>query len=758
MNDEITTLEERIEPVSFVDSLSERYLAYALSTITSRSLPDVRDGLKPVHRRLLWAMLQLKLDPKSGYKKCARVVGDVIGKYHPHGDTAVYDAMVRLAQNFAVRYPLVEGQGNFGSVDGDNAAAMRYTEARLTDVAMALLRDINQDTVDFRETYDNSDIEPVVLPAAFPNLLANGSEGIAVGMATSIPPHNVGELCDALLYLIKSPNATIEKLVSFVQGPDFPTGGTIMEDTSSIIQTYATGKGAFRVRAKWEKEDLGHGQYQIIVTEIPYQVSKSKLMEKIGELYKEKKLVLLGNIRDESAEDIRIILEPKSRTVDPNMLMESLFKLTELESRFNMNLNVLDKGLTPRVMNLREVLQAFLDHRHEVLIRKSEYRLKQIDHRLEVLDGLLIAYLNLDEVIRIIREEDDPKSVMMKRWKLSEVQVEAILNMRLRSLRKLEELEIKREHEALSNEKAALQELLGSEELQWKSIAADIRDIKKRFSATPLPTSPPFTGGIEGGHPYARRTLITNAPEAVDITIEAFVEKEPITVVCSKLGWIRALKGHAHEPANIKYKEGDSGRFVLKAHTTDKLLVLATDGRVYTIGCDKLPAGRGHGEPVRLMVDMDQQADIASMFIYKRGAKRLMASNIGKGFIIEEDDLVASTRSGKQVLNIPAKTKGKALKAVPVKGDHVAVIGENRKLLIFPLEELPEMKRGQGVALQKYKGGGLSDVKTFTLEAGLSWSLGERTRVETDLLPWLGKRASSGRMPPNGFPRSNSFS
>lgn len=733
---------EVIRPVSFVSELGDRYLSYALSTITSRSLPDVRDGLKPVHRRLLYAMLLLKLDPKSGYKKCARVVGDVIGKYHPHGDVAVYDTMVRLAQDFSVRYPLVEGQGNFGSVDGDNAAAMRYTEARLTDVAMALLQDINQDTVDFQDTYDNLDREPLVLPAAFPNLLANGSEGIAVGMATSIPPHNVGEICDALLHLIKSPNAAIDTLVKHVQGPDFPTGGLLLESREHLVECYETGRGSMRMRARWEKEDLGRGGYQIIITEIPYQVQKSKLIEKIAQAYKDKKLALLGDIRDESAEEIRIVLEPKSRTVDPEMLMESLFKITDLESRFNLNLNVLTGGGVPKVMNLREVLQSFLDHRHEVLVRKSKHRLSKIEARLEILEGLLVAYLNIDEVIKIIREEDEPKQVMMKRWSLSDVQAEAILNMRLRNLRKLEEIEIKSERDALELEKSRLNELLSDEELRWSAISDEVKEMKQQFG-----------GKTELGR---RRTeILHDAPKVDVVSIEAFVEKEPITIVCSKLGWIRALKGHNNEMENMRFKEGDEGRFLIKGQTTDKLLVFTTDGKFYTLPCDKLPGGKGHGEAIRLMMDMAQDADITQMRIHRPGQKLLVASAKGKGFIVPEDDVIAQTKNGKQVLNLPKGSKARV--CTPAEGDHVAVVGDNRKLLVFSLEEVSEMKRGQGVQLQKYKDGSLSDAKVFKLEEGLSWQLGDRVRTEEDMTTWLGKRAAVGKMPPNGFPKDNKF-
>ncbi len=732
---------EVIRNVSFSDELGDRYLAYALSTITSRSLPDVRDGLKPVHRRLLYAMQQLRLDPSSGFKKCARVVGDVIGKYHPHGDTAVYDAMVRMAQSFALRYPLVDGQGNFGSVDGDNPAAMRYTEARLTEVALALLKDINNDTVDFRDTYDNQDREPVVLPAAFPNLLANGSEGIAVGMATSIPPHNAGELCDALLWLIKSPNATIEKLTQFVQGPDFPTGGLLIEPRQSIVQSYSTGRGAFRIRARWEKEELGHGMYQVVVTEIPYQVQKSRLIEKIADLFKDKKLALLGNIRDESAEEIRIVFEPKSRTVDAQMLMESLFKLTDLETRFNLNMNVLSAQGVPKVMDLREVLQSFLDHRHEVLIRKTNYRLGKIDHRLEVLGGLLIAYLNIDEVIRIIREEDNPKQVMMETWELTDIQAEAILNMRLRNLRKLEEMEIRRENDELRKEKKELKALLKDEDKRWAVIADEIREIKKRFGQK-----------TELG---ARRTEIAEAPVAEVISIEAFVEKEPITVICSRQGWIRAMKGHNIEPDELKYKEGDEARFAFKAQTTDKLVVFGTNGRFYTIGCDRLPGGKGHGEAVRLMIELEKEHDICDMFVYDEAQKLLVAGDSGKGFIVAAEDIMAQKKAGKQVLNLPRGAR--AVACAPADGDSVAVVGTNRKLIIFELDEIPEMKRGQGVQLQRYRDAKLSDVKVFNREEGLIWKNKSRSRTETVLNEWIGRRGHTGRLPPKGFPKNNRF-
>ncbi|MFN7612196.1 MAG: DNA topoisomerase IV subunit A [Alphaproteobacteria bacterium] len=732
---------EQIDRVEFKDALGERYLAYALSTITARSLPDVRDGLKPVHRRLLYAMLQLKLDPSAGFKKCARVVGDVIGKYHPHGDTAVYDTMVRLAQSFAVRYPLVEGQGNFGSIDGDNPAAMRYTEARLTDVAVALMEDITSDTVDFRPTYDGTEQEPTVMPAGFPNLLANGAEGIAVGMATSIPPHNILEICDALIYLIKSPDARIETLMNHVQGPDFPTGGFISEARETITEAYATGRGSLRVRARWVKENLSHGLYQIVITEIPYQVPKSKLIERIADLFRDKKLPLLGNIQDESTDTVRIVLEPKSRSVDPEILMESLYKVTDLETRYALNLNVIGGDGIPRVMNLRELLKAYLDHRHEVLTRKSAFRLAEIARRLEILEGLLICYLNLDKIIKIIREEDEPKTVMMKKFSLTDLQAESILNMRLRQLRKLEEIEIKREHKLLKDEQRALKALLKNEDLRWQAIGEEIKALKKRMSALKSLS--------------ARRTEFTAAPSASVISVEAFIEKEPITVVCSQLGWIRAFKGHHDELPELKFKEGDAARFQLKAKTTDKLLVFASDGKCFTLGCEKLPSAKGHGEPVRLMIDLDNQTEIVAMFVYASERRLLVASDNGKGFVVEEKELFAQTRGGKQLMSLPEGVK--AVVCTEAVGDHVAVVGTNRKMLVFPLDQVPLMKRGQGVALQKYKGAALSDAKVFTLKQGLSWQSGDRTRTESDIKPWLGQRASQGKLPPLGFPRSNRF-
>ena len=727
----------QMRPVPLADALGERYLSYALSTIMSRSLPDVRDGLKPVHRRLLYAMQQLRLDPASGFKKCARVVGDVIGKYHPHGDVAVYDALVRLAQEFAQRYPLVDGQGNFGNIDGDNAAAMRYTEARLTEVAQELLAGIDENAVDFRPTYDGEGEEPIVLPARFPNLLANGSAGIAVGMATSIPPHNVGEICAALLHLIKFPKAHIGKLLEFMPGPDFPTGGELVESASALKEAYETGRGSFRVRAKWKEEKLGLGQYQIVVTEIPYQVPKSRLIEKIAEQLTEKKLALLADIRDESAEDVRLVLEPKSRNVDAKVLMESLFRQTELETRIPLNMNVLDKDGVPRVMNLREVLQAFLDHRHEVLIRVSKFRLANIERRMEILDGYLIAYLNIDAVIKIIRREDDPKAVMMKKWKLTDVQADAILNMRLRALRKLEEIEIKREHEALSEEKKELNRLLKDEDRRWAAIGKEIADIKARFGEkTPL---------------GKRRTEIGDAPTAVIVPIEALIEREPITIVCSQKGWVRAFKGHMDDKAlgEVRYKEGDGARFDLKAETPDKLLVFATNGRFYMVPCDKLPRGRGDGENLKMMVDIGNEADIVQIMIHKPGRKLLVAASDGRGFIVPEDDVLAQTRSGKQVLNVGEGVQARA--CAFVEGDTVAVIGTNRKLLLFKLAELPEMGRGRGVTLQKSKGGQLDAVRTFDIANG--WPIGFRDSDKKDNAPqnWLGARGQAGLLPPKGF-------
>ncbi|MBI5163239.1 MAG: DNA topoisomerase IV subunit A [Magnetospirillum sp.] len=729
-----------IRETPLTEALGERYLAYAMSTIVSRSLPDVRDGLKPVHRRLLFAMRQLKLDPEGGFKKCARVVGDVIGKYHPHGDVAVYDAMVRLAQDFAVRYPLVEGQGNFGNIDGDNAAAMRYTEAKLTAVAAALMDGLDEDAVDFRPTYDGTEEEPIVMPAAFPNLLANGSAGIAVGMATSIPPHNVGEICNALDHLIAQPDCAVDTLIERMPGPDFPTGGVLVEGRAAIAEAYRTGRGSFRVRARWAVEKLSHGLYQIVITEIPYQVQKSKLIEKIAELLGEKKLPLLADIRDESAEDVRIVLEPRNRTIEAELLMEQLFRHTDLESRVSLNMNVLDKDAVPRVMDLKQVLQAFLDHRMEVLERRSRFRLDKIEKRLEVLDGYLIAYLNLDEVIRIIRESDEPKQALIAAFGLTDTQAEAILNMRLRALRRLEEFEIRREHDKLSGEKADLQSLLADTAKRWTTIAAQVAETRRLFGSGPLGD---------------RRTEMGDAPSAVVVPLDAFIEREPITVILSEKGWVRSMKGHAEGPESFKFKEGDQLKVWLKIETTDKILIYATDGRFYTLGGDKLPSGRGFGEPIRLMVDMANDADIAAVMVHRPGRKLLLASDAGRGFVVEETEVLAQTRAGKMVLNLE---KGeKATFCLPLEGDAVAIIGDNRKLLVFMAEEIPLMTRGRGVILQKYRDGHVADIKIFDLKDGLSWPLGERTRTESDLTPWLGKRASVGRLPPAGFPRTNKF-
>ncbi|MBL4597363.1 MAG: DNA topoisomerase IV subunit A [Rhizobiaceae bacterium] len=738
--------ENGIEIVDLKSALEERYLAYALSTIMGRALPDVRDGLKPVHRRILHAMRILKLDPNMGFKKCARIVGDVIGKFHPHGDQSVYDALVRLAQSFAVRYPLVDGQGNFGNVDGDNAAAMRYTEARMTEVATFLMLGINEDSVNFRETYDGEDSEPIVLPGAFPNLLANGSAGIAVGMATNIPPHNAAELCDAAIHLIKHPNASIEKLVEMVEGPDFPTGGIIIESKESIIEAYKTGRGGFRVRASWEKEDTGRGGYQIIVTEIPYQVQKSRLIEKVADLLLNKRLPLLGDIRDESAEDIRLVLEPKSRTVDPEILMESLFKLTELENRVSLNMNVLSQGKVPIVMSLRQVLLEWLAHRRDVLQRRSRFRLAQIERRLEILGGLLIAYLNIDEVIRIIRFEDEPKQKLIVRFDLTEIQVEAILNMRLRALAKLEEIEIRKEDDALSAEKAQIEELLGSEDKQWATIKWEVNDVKKKFGKD-----------TELG---ARRTRFGVAPEHdLEAIQNAMIEKEPITVVLSELGWIRSLRGHLADFSTLSFKDGDALKTAFHAETIDKVVLFNTAGKFFTIGADKLPGGRGHGEPVRVIVEMDNDADIIDAFKHDPKRKLLIASTIGNGFVVPEADVIANTRKGKQVLNV--KMPVEALLCVPVVGDTIAVVGKNRKLLAFPLKQVPEMGRGKGVRLQKYKDGHILDICVFDLATGLTWqdSAGRtHTRSKEDLAEWLGERAQAGRMVPKGFPRNGKFS
>ena len=737
--------DDNIQPVDLKAALEERYLAYALSTIMHRALPDVRDGLKPVHRRIIHAMSEMGVRPNSAHKKCARIVGDVIGKFHPHGDQSVYDALVRLAQDFSQRYPVVDGQGNFGNIDGDSAAAYRYTEARMTEVAALLLEGIDQDAVDFRPTYNEEDEEPVVLPGSFPNLLANGASGIAVGMATSIPPHNVHEICDAALHLIKHPDATVEKLVEFIPGPDLPTGGVIIDDRASIIEAYKTGRGGFRVRAKWETEDLGRGGYQIVVTEIPFQVQKSRLIEKIAELLIARKLPLLEDIRDESAEDIRVVLVPKSRTVDATLLMESLFRLTELESRIPLNMNVLSMGRIPRVMALNEVILEWLAHRKDVLIRRSKFRLAAIDKRLEILGGLLVAYLNIDEVIRIIREEDEPKPVMIARFNLTDNQVEAILNMRLRSLRKLEEFEIRTEFDELSKEKADIESLLASEEKLWQAVSWEIGEVKKKYAkATEL---------------GKRRTVFAEAPDADDDAInQAMIEKEPVTIVISEKAWIRALKGHISDTSTLAFKEGDALKVAFPAQTTDKIVILTTGGKAYTIGADKLPGGRGHGEPLRLMVDMENDQDVLTAFVHDPQRRLILSSAAGNGFIVQESEMVANTRKGKQIMN--ASMPDEAKLAVPVKGDHVAVVGENRKMLVFPLDQLPEMTRGKGVRLQRYKDGGISDIRCFTIADGLTWedSAGRSfSKNKDELIEWLGDRATAGRTVPKGFPKSGRF-
>ncbi|RLJ40778.1 DNA topoisomerase IV subunit A [Litoreibacter meonggei] len=765
---------ELLEPLR--RAIGERYLTYALSTIMHRALPDARDGLKPVHRRILYAMRELKLASNGGFRKSAKISGDVMGNYHPHGDAAIYDAMARLAQDFNVRYPLVDGQGNFGNIDGDNPAAARYTEARMTAAAEALLEGLNENAVDFRPNYDGTLEEPAVLPATFPNLLANGSTGIAVGMATNIPPHNIDELINACIHLIKAPNARDETLLDHVPGPDFPTGGTIVEPRENILEAYRTGRGSFRLRSKWEVEDLGRGVWQVVVTEIPYQVQKSKLIEKIAEVIQTKKVPILADIRDESAEDLRIVLEPRSKNVDPEVLMGMMFRNSDLEVRFSLNMNVLIDGRTPKVCSLKEVLRAFIDHRREVLQRRSQHRLEKIDHRLEVLEGFILAFLNLDRVIDIIRYDDDPKSgLMFEDWgkthpramdekdyvgpspregepSLTEVQADAILNMRLRSLRRLEEMELKRERDELMEERAGLEDLLDSEDLQWKKITEQLRDVRKQFGKDSV-----------GG---ARRTQFAEATEIAEVPMEAMIDREPVTIVCSKMGWVRAMTGHIDLARELKFKDGDEGRFVFHAETTDKLLVFGSNGRFYTVLAANLPGGRGMGEPLRLMVDLPNEADIVDMFIHTPGRKLLVASSEGNGFVVPEDEVVAQTRSGKQVLNVK---DARAVVCRPVTGDHVAIVSENGKFLVFPASELPEMGRGKGVRLQKYNmargkqgslelDGGLSDLTTFAWDEGLTWGMGGgKTRHEPDLTEWLGKRAGVGKRPPYGFPKNYKF-
>jgi topoisomerase IV subunit A len=733
-----------VEEVALRDALEERYLAYALSTIMNRALPDARDGLKPVHRRILYGMRLLRLDPGQAFKKSAKVVGDVMGNFHPHGDQAIYDALVRLAQDFAQRYPLVDGQGNFGNIDGDNAAAMRYTEARLTEVARLLIDGIDEDAVDFRATYDGTSEEPVVLPAAFPNLLANGSQGIAVGMATAIPPHNAAELCDAALFLIDNPKARSRTLLKYVKGPDFPTGGIIVDTPETIAEAYNTGRGSFRVRARWKQEDTGRGTYVIVISEIPWLVQKSRLVEKLAELINEKKLPLVADVRDESAEDIRLVIEPKSRSVDAELMMESLLKLTELETRIPLNMNVLVKGRIPQVLGLAEALREWLDHRREVLLRRSRHRLAEIEHRLEVLGGYLVAYLNLDKVIKIIRKEDEPKPVLMRTFKLTEVQADAILNMRLRNLRKLEEMEIRAEDKALREERTKLKALIGSPAQQWKTISGQIKEIREKFG--------PKT---EIGK---RRTTFGIAPAHDEAAIEeAMVVREPITVVVSEKGWIRALRGHVTDLSGVTFKTDDALKFAFPTETTAKVMIFGSNGRFYTIEASKLPGGRGHGEPVRLFIDLED-ADVVAALAYQGGRKFLVASYQGNGFVVAEDECLGTTRKGKQVLNLKAPDKARAMTTID--GELAAAIGENRKMVIFPLTQVPEMGRGRGVRLQRYKEKGLSDVTTFKADDGLAWNdaAGRSfTLPMKELKDWRGNRADAGRIAPKGFPKNNKF-
>ena len=758
----------KIESVTLAEPLAraigERYLTYALSTIMHRALPDARDGLKPVHRRILYAMRELRLSATSAFRKSAKISGDVMGNYHPHGDAAIYDAMARLAQDFNVRYPLVDGQGNFGNIDGDNPAASRYTEARLTAIAETLMEGLTENAVDFRPNYDGTLEEPVVMPAAFPNLLANGSSGIAVGMATNIPPHNLDELIQGCHALMADPDLSDEALVTLIPGPDFPTGGVIVEPRSAILEAYRTGRGSFRTRAKWHVEDLGRGTWQIIISEIPYQVPKSRLIEKLAELIQLKKIPLLADIRDESADDIRIVLEPRSRTVEPDMLMAALFKSSDLESRFSLNMNVLIDGRVPKVCSLKEVLRAFLDHRREVLLRRSQHRIEKIDHRLEILAGFILTFLNLDRVIDIIRYDDDPKAALMREtWgrahkralsekdyispapgagELSELQAESILNMRLRSLRRLEEMELIAERDALMAERAGLASLLSSDALQWKQVGTELESIRKQFGKD----------SVIG----KRRTAFAEAGEVEEVSFEAMIEREPITVICSQMGWIRALKGHVDLATEQKFKDGDGPRFAFHAETTDKILLVGANGRFYTLVGVNLPGGRGMGEPVRLMVDLPNDSEIVDLQIFRPGEKLLVASTAGDGFVVPSDEVLAQTRAGKQVLTLGAGVKTALCRKAL--GDHVAVVGDNRKVLVFPLADLPEMSKGKGVRLQKYKDGGLSDAITFTLAAGLSWKdPAGRTRTETDLSEWQAARATAGRMAPRGFPRDNKF-
>ncbi|MCE9521184.1 MAG: DNA topoisomerase IV subunit A [Alphaproteobacteria bacterium] len=733
-------LEDIVRDVDLKDALGERYLAYALSTIMQRALPDVRDGLKPVHRRLLFAMQRLRLDPNSSFKKCARVVGDVMGQFHPHGDQSIYDALVRLAQSFSLRYPLIDGQGNFGNIDGDNAAAMRYTESRLTAVAEILLDGLDDDGADYRLTYNGEDKEPVILPGGFPNLLANGAAGIAVGMATNIPPHNLDEIAQALIHLVGAPNAREDTLLQYIKGPDFPTGGIVVEPAESIAEAYRTGKGGFRVRARWQKEEGARGTWVIVVTEIPYQVQKSKLIEKIAELIGEKKLPFLDDVRDESAEDIRLLLIPKNRNIEPEIMMEQLFRSTDLETRFPLNMTVLDANQTPRVMSLKQTLIAFLEHQRGVLIRRASHRLAKIADRLELLEGYLAVFLNIDKVIKIIRESDEPKPELMKAFKLTDNQAEAILNMRLRSLRRLEEIEIRGEHKALTAEQKELRALVKSEDLQNDRLKASFQDLRAKFGAKTLLGK--------------RRSTFSGAPEMDDVPLDSLVEKEPITVICSDKGWIRAMKGHIEPSDDIKFKEGDKGRYWVKAQTTDKLLIFATDGRFFTLDCSALPGGRGNGEPVRLMCDLENDKDIVALFVHQPGRQLLVASTSGRGFRVAEDEVIAQKKGGRQVMGVDPLEEAKV--CTPVEGDHVALIGENRKMVIFKLDEVPELNKGKGVSLQKYKDGGLIDAATFKMAEGLRDYNG-RTWEKADLKDYVGGRAQAGRLVPKGWPKNGKF-
>jgi len=741
---------DRILDEPLTEALSRRYLAYALSTIGSRALPDVRDGLKPVHRRVLYAMSNMRLNPDAAARKCAKVVGEVMGNFHPHGDQSIYDALVRLAQDFAQRIPLVEGQGNFGNIDGDNAAAMRYTECKMTEAATLLLDGIDEDAVDFRPTYDGQDEEPVVLPSGFPNLLANGSSGIAVGMATSIPPHNAAELIDACQLLLSNPDATTEELLEKVPGPDFPTGGVIVEPRASLLETYETGRGGVRIRAKWEKEDTGRGTYQIVVTEIPYQVKKSDLVEQLADLIDSKKAALLGDVRDESAEDIRLVLEPKSKNVEPEVLMESLFKLSALESRFPVNINVLDARGTPGVMGVKQALLAFLAHRREVLTRRARHRLAKIEARLHILDGLLIAYLNLDEVIRIVRYEDKPKEKLIEAFKLSDIQADAILNTRLRQLAKLEEMEIRREHAELVEERDGILAMLASDEKQWKLVGVGLAEVRATLLKIQHPLDKTRPTGVAG------RSIFADAPVVdADAAIEAMIVREPITIILSERGWIRAAKGKIDDPSELKFKEGDKLGFLVPAETTDKLLIFSSDGRFFTIGCDKLPSARGHGEPVRMMIELDDKVKIVDVFPFKAGRKRILASKLGYGFLMPEEEALANRKAGKQVLTVDAAGAAFCLEAV---GDQFAVIGDNGKILVFPIEELPEMPRGKGVKLQAYREGGLRDGLSFNAETGAYWiDTAGRRRDWPEWKEWVGRRAGAGKLAPRGFATNKRF-